>query len=190
LHHADNTNHVSSLCVRGPTKTRLLRSYAASFGQHFQRHRCLHCRSQAASLFFDCFTPSRKALRTFQTPLNHRVSFIAVPSTATATGRPGDRAAVLGTAYLNNATSHRTCSSCNIPARTSKVKICVRQLPGVWQLTMYGTQDWCIWDDNKGCSPHPTAHSAVESNFTHPASEDVYVYSWYHSVSLAHYLRS
>lgn len=111
--------------------------------RRFQRQQCLHCRSQAASLFFDCFTLTRKALRSFQTPLNHRVSFVAFPSTATAKECPGDPAAVLGAALLfsNNATSYGTCSSCNIPARNSKVKICVRELPDVWQLTIYRTQE-------------------------------------------------
>lgn len=147
MHHAGNTNHLSSLCVCGPTETRnifweVTLRRLVNISRRFQRHQCLHCRSQAASLFSDCFTATTKALRTFQTPLYHRF-FIAVPSTVTATGRPGDRAAVLGAAtlYLKNATSHRTCSSCNIPARTSEVKICVRQLPDVWQLTMYRTQD-------------------------------------------------
>ena len=143
LHHADNTNDLKfSLRVRSKTGSvfwevtlRLL----VNISRRFQRQHCLHCRGQAASLIFDCFTPTKKALRSSQPPLNHRVSSIAVPSTVTATGCPGDGATVLGetSLYSNDATSHRTCSSCSIPARNSQVKICVRQIRDVWQLTIY-----------------------------------------------------
>jgi len=61
---------------------------------------------------------------------------------------------------------------------------------GNWQCIEHKTQHLCIWDHSKGCSPHPTEHSAVECNFAHPTSEDVSVCSRYHSVSLAHYLPS
>jgi hypothetical protein len=94
LHRANNTNDVSSLSVCGPNKAckvfwKVTLCRCVNTFRRFERQQCLRCRSQAASLFFDYLTLTTKARRSFQTPLNHRVPFIAVQITATTTGCRG-----------------------------------------------------------------------------------------------------
>jgi hypothetical protein len=91
LHRANNTNDVSSLSVCGPNKAckvfwKVTLCRCVNTFRRFPRQQCLRCRGQAASLFFDYLTLTTKARRSFQTPLNHRVPFVAVQITTTTAG--------------------------------------------------------------------------------------------------------